>query len=78
MLKVRALQSNQYSVTPRHLIAGTFNLLFLQEAFERAGEGANVRGCDVLTRHMFILGNCEEDLAVLNCCFEQFWKREPL
>lgn len=78
MLKVRASQSNQYSVTPRLLIAGTFNLLFLQEAFERAGEGVNLRDCDLLTWHMLTLGSCEEYLTVLNGCFEQFWKRELL
>lgn len=63
MLKVRPLQSNQYSVIPRLPIAGMVNLLFLQEAFERAGEGVNWRGGDLLTWHMFTLSNCKEYLV---------------
>lgn len=35
--KGQSRQSNQYSVVPRLLITAMFNLLFLQEAFEREG-----------------------------------------
>jgi len=66
MLKVRALQSNQYSVIPRLRIAGTFNILLLQVAFEKAGEGVDLRGGDLLTWHMFTLGKCEEYPAMWN------------
>lgn len=78
MLKVRALQSNWYGVISRLLTAATLSLSFLQEAFERAGEGVSLRGCDLSTGHVFTLGNSEQYLPVPNRCFEPCWKRDPL
>lgn len=75
MLKVRALRSNWYGVISRLLTTATLNLLFLQEAFERAGEGVSLRGCDLPAGHSFTLGNCEQYLPVPNRGCEPCWKR---